>query len=122
MLSALPTAPPTGPLLNEKDQVFHTYAEVESNSSSSTYLPLNPPVDVEVAPAEIESPIVDVDIPLSGATKLRKMLEETNELIVCPGVYDGLTARTAIEVGFSAMYMVSTLHYHFRKNFLELIS
>lgn len=48
-----------------------------------------------------------VDMPLSGATKLRKMIFETNELIVCPGVYDGLSARTALEVGFSALYMVS---------------
>ncbi|KAH6660868.1 putative carboxyphosphonoenolpyruvate phosphonomutase [Truncatella angustata] len=43
--------------------------------------------------------------PTSGAKKLRKMLFETNELIVCPGVYDGLSARTAIELGFNAMYM-----------------
>ncbi|KAF1979384.1 putative carboxyphosphonoenolpyruvate phosphonomutase [Bimuria novae-zelandiae CBS 107.79] len=41
----------------------------------------------------------------SGATKLRKMLFETNELIVCPGVYDGLSARTAMELGFDALYM-----------------
>lgn len=46
------------------------------------------------------------ELPDSGATKLRKMIFETNELIVCPGVYDGLSARTAIEVGFNAMYMV----------------
>ncbi|KAI1180713.1 putative carboxyphosphonoenolpyruvate phosphonomutase [Nemania sp. FL0916] len=43
--------------------------------------------------------------PMSGAKKLRKMLFETNELIICPGVYDGLSARTAIELGFNAMYM-----------------
>jgi hypothetical protein len=43
----------------------------------------------------------------SGAKKLRKMIFETNQLIVCPGVYDGLSARTAIEVGFNALYMVS---------------
>lgn len=49
------------------------------------------------------------EIPDSGATKLRKMIFETNELIVCPGVYDGLSARTAIEVGFNAMYMVRPL-------------
>ncbi|KAG5927215.1 hypothetical protein E4U42_002443 [Claviceps africana] len=47
----------------------------------------------------------EVQEPVSGATKLRKMLLETNELIVCPGVYDGLSARTAIELGFDAMYM-----------------
>lgn len=50
---------------------------------------------------------VTVNEPVYGATKLRKMLFETNELIVCPGVYDGLSARTAMELGFSALYMVS---------------
>jgi hypothetical protein len=43
---------------------------------------------------------------LSGATKLKRMIEETGELIICPGVYDGLSARIAQRVGFSAMYMV----------------
>lgn len=47
------------------------------------------------------------DEPASGATKLRRLLFETNELIVCPGVYDGLSARTALELGFSGLYMVS---------------
>lgn len=42
----------------------------------------------------------------SGAAKLRKMLNETNDLIVCPGVYDGLSARIALSLGFEAMYMV----------------
>ncbi|GAM42618.1 carboxyphosphonoenolpyruvate phosphonomutase [Talaromyces pinophilus] len=44
-------------------------------------------------------------VPISGATKLRRMLNETDELIVCPGVYDGLSARIALQLGFSAMYM-----------------
>lgn len=48
---------------------------------------------------------------MSGATKLKNMIEQTDELIVCPGVYDGLSARIALRVGFSAMYMVS-LHTH----------
>jgi len=33
------------------------------------------------------------------------MLKDTNELLVCPGVYDGLSARTAMEVGFDGLYM-----------------
>ncbi|KAE8153553.1 putative carboxyphosphonoenolpyruvate phosphonomutase [Aspergillus avenaceus] len=41
----------------------------------------------------------------AGASKLRRMLRETNEMIVCPGVYDGLSARIAMQVGFKAMYM-----------------
>ncbi|KAI1402830.1 oxaloacetate Acetylhydrolase [Hypoxylon fuscum] len=67
---------------------------------------------VELLPAEkVEKPLGLGDIassilePTSGAKKLRKMLLETKELIVCPGVYDGLSARTAIELGFNAMYM-----------------
>lgn len=43
----------------------------------------------------------------SPATKLSRRLKETQDLIVCPGVYDGLSARIAISVGFDAMYMVS---------------
>ena len=45
-------------------------------------------------------------IPMSGATKLKKLLSDTDELIVCPGVYDGFSARIALAVGFSALYMV----------------
>ncbi|KAA8646336.1 hypothetical protein EYZ11_013033 [Aspergillus tanneri] len=41
----------------------------------------------------------------AGASKLRRMLRETNDLIVCPGVYDGLSARIAMQIGFKAMYM-----------------
>ncbi|KAK6859007.1 hypothetical protein PG995_004860 [Apiospora arundinis] len=49
--------------------------------------------------------MASVNKPTTGATKLRKMIFDTKELIVCPGVYDGLSARTAIEIGFNAMYM-----------------
>lgn len=44
--------------------------------------------------------------PMSGATKLCQKLRETSSLIVCPGVYDGLSARIALNLGFEAMYMV----------------
>lgn len=44
---------------------------------------------------------------LSPATRLKHRLKNTNELIVCPGVYDGLSARVAMAVGFETMYMVS---------------
>lgn len=30
-------------------------------------------------------------------------------MIVCPGVYDGFSARIALEVGFDALYMVRYL-------------
>lgn len=42
----------------------------------------------------------------SPATKLKRRLEDTKDLIVCPGVYDGFSARIALSVGFDAMYMV----------------
>ena len=42
----------------------------------------------------------------SPATKLKHRLRDTQNLIVCPGVYDGFSARIALSVGFDAMYMV----------------
>lgn len=46
---------------------------------------------------------------IPAASKLRRMLKDTKELIVCPGVYDGLSARIAMQVGFKGLYMVRNL-------------
>ncbi|KAF2709896.1 carboxyvinyl-carboxyphosphonate phosphorylmutase [Pleomassaria siparia CBS 279.74] len=39
------------------------------------------------------------------AQKLRAMLEDPGKLIVCPGVYDGYTARIALAEGVDCLYM-----------------
>lgn len=44
---------------------------------------------------------------ISGATNLRRVLEDPNGFIAAPGVYDGLSARLALAAGFDALYMVS---------------
>lgn len=43
----------------------------------------------------------------SAASVLRDLLNNSDETIVCPGVYDGLTARIALRAGFKCLYMVS---------------
>ena len=43
---------------------------------------------------------------LSPATRLKHKIQNTNEFIVCPGVYDGLSARIGMAVGFETLYMV----------------
>ena len=43
---------------------------------------------------------------LSGAAKLQRLLKHTDDLVVCPGVYDGFSARIAMSVGFQCLYMV----------------
>lgn len=48
-----------------------------------------------------------LDVP--AATKLRRMLTDGDNLIVAPGVYDGFSARVALEVGFDCIYMVGPL-------------
>ena len=50
--------------------------------------------------------------PLTGAKRLRELLKDPNKLVVCPGVYDGITARIALSVGFDALYMVCAVHFH----------
>ena len=54
------------------------------------------------------TPVPDsrLDSIFSPASKLKYLLENTDELVVCPGVYDGFSARIALSVGFQAMYMV----------------
>ncbi|KAL4890048.1 Pyruvate/Phosphoenolpyruvate kinase-like domain-containing protein [Aspergillus ambiguus] len=42
---------------------------------------------------------------VTAATKLRRSLEDPQSFIAAPGVYDGLSARIALSVGFDALYM-----------------
>lgn len=91
------TPSPDGPL----------YAVPSSKSSpisTATWLKLNSTAPTHIKVEEI--PIMAHDEPFTGAKKLRHLLENTDELVVCPGVYDGLSARTAIELGFKSLYMV----------------
>lgn len=44
--------------------------------------------------------------PISPARRLRNLLSNSTSIIVAPGVYDGLSARIAIDVGFECLYMV----------------
>jgi hypothetical protein len=44
--------------------------------------------------------------PFTGARRLRELLKDPKKIVVCPGVFDGLTARIALSKGFDALYMV----------------
>jgi 2-methylisocitrate lyase-like PEP mutase family enzyme len=44
---------------------------------------------------------------VGAATELRRFLEQSNKVLPCPGVYDGFSARIALQVGFDALYMVN---------------
>lgn len=52
------------------------------------------------------SDIIKSTAPLTGAKRLRELLKDASNLVVCPGVFDGLSARLAIAAGFEALYMV----------------
>ncbi|KAJ6000845.1 hypothetical protein N7481_001254 [Penicillium waksmanii] len=51
-----------------------------------------------------QEPTVNLYI-IPAASKLHRMLKDTKDLIVCPGVYDGLSARIAMDLGFKGLYM-----------------
>jgi len=44
-------------------------------------------------------------VPFTGALRLRELLKDPKKIVVCPGVFDGLTARIALSKGFDALYM-----------------
>ena len=74
-------------------------------------------LNIEVLPAvddaihETVATTVPTDI-CSPATNLKRRLQDTKNLIVCPGVYDGFSARIALAVGCDAMYMDSDIFLH----------
>lgn len=46
--------------------------------------------------------------PQTGAKRLRELLNDPDHIVVAPGVFDGLTARIALNSGFDALYMVTS--------------
>ena len=46
--------------------------------------------------------------PLMAVENLRELLSKKDNIVICPGVYDGLTARIALQAGFDCLYMVSS--------------
>ncbi|KAJ9144997.1 Carboxyphosphonoenolpyruvate mutase [Pleurostoma richardsiae] len=47
----------------------------------------------------------EITTPVSAAAKLRNLLARKDKILVCPGVYDGITARIALKAGFECLYM-----------------
>lgn len=56
-------------------------------------------------------------VTMAPVARLRALLAEKDKIIVCPGVYDGFTARIALNAGFDCLYMVR----YFRTDQLQLL-
>lgn len=57
-----------------------------------------------------------------ASQRLRELLADSNRIVVAPGVYEGISARIALSLGFDALYMVCdkslitlSLHNPFQK-------
>ncbi|KUL87489.1 hypothetical protein ZTR_04576 [Talaromyces verruculosus] len=44
-------------------------------------------------------------MPVPASARLRALLNDPSQIIVAPGVYDGISARLALNAGFGALYM-----------------
>lgn len=58
---------------------------------------------------------------MTAVEKLRAMLADPEKFIACPGVYDGFTARIALQEGVDCLYMVRC-HYFSRTMNAALIA
>ncbi|KAJ5610279.1 Pyruvate/Phosphoenolpyruvate kinase-like domain-containing protein [Penicillium lagena] len=45
---------------------------------------------------------------ISPVSLLRRQIANKDEIVVCPGVYDGLSARIALHAGFKSLYMTGS--------------
>lgn len=118
-----PITPPNEEVINDQDVI----QEVKSNNQdvlppSRTMLVEGPKEEATPAltdgyqdalatspTAEIPplAPVAAPSTALAPATRLKHRLQKEKGLMVCPGVYDGLSARIAMAVGFETLYMVS---------------
>ncbi len=65
-----------------------------------------PATDWETAPAVLGNQYTIGNGAWSlGQVKLREWLADTEKTIICPGVYDGLTARVALAQGFGCLHL-----------------
>lgn len=60
--------------------------------------------EVSSSQIQIRAPVT-LDPFAPASTRLRHMIKNLDHILVCPGVYDGLSARIAIATGFEGMYM-----------------
>lgn len=60
-----------------------------------------------------------VSAPKPSATRLRELLSREKHITLCPGVYDGLTARIALNEGFDCLYMVRCILMDVLHSFLS---
>ena len=95
-------------LLTPLDDAIHHNLILEANIKESTVgncsngdHPIN---YTSVVMAEADNDILAAAI-LPGSTRLRKLIANHGKIIVCPGVYDGLSARIALSLGFEDLYM-----------------
>ena len=96
-----PDSPPKTPL--------ESAPPIQGEESNTGVLPA-----VDQAIHETVATTIPTDI-TSPATNLKRRLQDTKDLIVCPGVYDGFSARIALAVGCDAMYMVSIIRPAFTR-------
>ena len=112
--------PPKSPLApvasasSQKNGMGTVISPTSSGSSCSNDSPIDRLFDGnKELKAEVDDAVSQVVTPTRElpSTKLQRLIKEPTGLIVCPGVYDGLSARVALQVGFRALYMV-ILQYH----------
>lgn len=105
---ALMELTPTCEINKAEDKLQTTATHSFQISSEEQHLGLpvtEASIALERAPSAKDISIENPTIPLRASTRLRQLIKKSPRIIVCPGVYDGLSARIALEVGFQAMYM-----------------
>ena len=109
--------PETPPITPPNEEANHNQDELllsrtmlkESLKEEATPAPTDGYQDTVATGPTVEVPkIASPSTSLSPATRLKHRLQKETGLMVCPGVYDGLSARIAMDVGFETLYMVCT--------------
>ncbi|KAL2062958.1 hypothetical protein VTL71DRAFT_6030 [Oculimacula yallundae] len=101
-LSHAPKPEHTIDLIDKKPDVIA--APVSAENPTGELHPMQAAPQPAADEVQIRAPIVyDANAPAS--TRLRHTIKHAQDILVCPGVYDGLSARIALSIGFQGLYM-----------------
>jgi len=98
-------APSSPPLTNGNQEAEATMLPPVQNDNQNTMATASFAGQDPVGTGPVAGEIPVANDVLLPATRLKLRLENTSDLIVCPGVYDGFSARIALSIGFDALYM-----------------
>lgn len=86
------------------DITFESGATIASMTTGANDTPMNT-TNMNSTSNKMELHSTNINCKNTPAQRLLSLINNENEMLICPGVYDGISARVALSAGARALYM-----------------